>query len=450
LNPGQKVLWSEGLFLTPHHFQQADRYMEGLISRRIAAVQSMGFGLCDLKIGSEALSGGQLVLERCVGVLPDGLAVDSPELDPPPPARPVEAAFDPKKGTLGAYLAVPLARPGAPACSAEGTLDGRPTRYHRSASSVADENTGGGDRELALASKTLRILFEGEPQDDYVTLKIAEIGRSASGKFVQSETFVPPCLRLAASPYLVGLLRRILEMVSAKSSDLSAQRRQRSQGLVEFTMSEAANFWFLHTVNAYIPVLMHYHSHPEAHPESVFVELAKLAGELFTFAGEGHPKDLPLYSHESPGGSFAAIEKRISDLMGTVIPTRCIPIPLERMRESLFTGKLRDDRVVEAGQLYLAVAAEVPEDKVIREVPLKAKVSSTDRVDQLIAAALRGLTLRHLPTPPAEIPVQPGRQYFQVDKTGEHWEAVKKSRSISFYIPAEFKGLRLELMAVKE
>ena len=50
----------------------------------------------------------------------------------------------------------------------------------------------------------------------------------------------------------------------------------------------------------------------------------------------------------------------------------------------------------------------------------------------------------------AEIPVQPGRQYFQIDKAGEHWESVKKSRSISFYIPPEFKNLKLELMGVKE
>jgi type VI secretion system protein ImpJ len=238
-------------------------------------------------------------------------------------------------------------------------------------------------------------------------------------------------------------------MISAKSSDLSSQRRQRAAGLVEFTMSEAANFWFLHTVNATIPVLMHLHGHPDVHPEDVFLVLARLAGELFTFSGEGHPKDLPGYNHDAVGTSFGSIEKKISDLMGTVIPTRCAPIPLEKTRESLYTGRLRDDRLLE-GQFYLAVSAEVPEEKIIKEVPLKAKISASDRVDQLIAAAIRGLTLRHLPTPPAEIPVQPGRQYFQVDKVGEHWESVKKSRSISFYIPPEFKNLKLELMGVKE
>jgi type VI secretion system protein ImpJ len=445
----QKVLWSEGMFLTPHHFQQADRYTESLISRRLSAIRSLGWGVCRIQINTDALANGEFLLSKCGAILPDGMAVDTPDLDPLPPARPIEGAFDAKRNSLGVYLASPVAKAGGLAFSAEGSAEGRPTRYHRRSLVAADENSGGAERDIALAAKTLRILFENEPPDDFVTLKIAELARSASGKFTLNEAYVPPCLYLSSSPPLVAYLRRILEMISAKSSELASQRRQRAAGLVEFTMSEAANFWFLHTVNATIPVLMHLHNHPDVHPETVFLALARLAGELFTFSGEGHPKDLPQYNHDAVGASFSAVEKKISDLMGTVIPTRCTPIPLEKLRESLFKGQLRDDRLLE-GQFYLAVMAEVPEEKIIREVPLKAKVSSSDRVDQLIAAALKGLNLRHLPTPPAEIPVQPGRQYFQVDKAGEHWEAVKKSRSLSFYIPPEFKNLKLELMGVKE
>ena len=445
----QKVLWSEGMFLTPHHFQQADRYIENLITRRLAAVKPLGWGVCRLQINTDALANGEFVLSKCSAILTDGTALDTPDLDPLPPARPLETAFDSKRNSLGVYLATPLARAGGIAYNPEGSADGRPTRYHRRSLSAADENTGGSEREVVLAAKTLRILFEGEPLDDYVTLKVAELTRGASGKFQLSDSYVPPCLFLSSSPHLVAYLRRILEMISAKSSDLSGQRRQRAAGLVEFTMSEAANFWFLHTVNATIPVLMHLHSNSDTHPEDVFLVLARLAGELFTFSGEGHPKDLPQYSHDAVGASFASMEKKISDLMGTVIPTRCAPVPLEKTRESLYTGRLRDDRLLE-GQFYLAVSAEVPEEKIIKEIPLKAKVSASDRVDQLIAAALRGILLRHLPSPPAEIPVQPGRQYFQIDKAGEHWESVKKSRSISFYIPPEFKNLKLELMGVKE
>lgn len=446
----QKVLWSEGMFLTPHHFQQWDRHHEGLLHRRLQAIRPRGAGFLRLQVDPEALAGGELAVRQCTAVFPDGLYVDAPDLDPPPPARPVGDAFDPKKTSLGIYVGVPLVRPGGPACPPEGAAEEGTTRYRRRTVTVADEHSGSGERPVAVGVAALRILFEGESLQDHAVLKAAEIARGAGGKYVLREEFVPPCLWLSASERLAGTVRRILELFSSKSDELARARRQRAQGLVEFTLSEAAHFWFLHTVNAAVPVLMHYHAHPEVHPEEVFLALARAAGQLTTFAPEGHPKDLPLYVHEDPGSCFAAMEERIRGLLETVLPTRCTPIPLERPRESLFTGRLADDRLLEGAQFYLAVMAEAPEEKIAREVPLKAKVSSVDRVDGLIKAALRGIVLRHLAAPPAEIPVQPGRTYFQVERQGEHWEAVRQSRTIAFYLPPEFKQLRLEFMAVRE
>jgi type VI secretion system protein ImpJ len=446
----QKVLWTEGMFLGPQHLQQADRYHEEQLRRAVTGLRPLAWGLTAFQINADALANGELVLSRCAGTLPDGLAFDVPDFDAAPPSRPIEAVFDPKRTSLGVYLAAPRDRQGYPAASPEGTTDGRPTRFRPRTVSVTDDNAGGAERELSLAARNLRVLFEGEPLEDCATLKIAEIGRTATGKYQLVESYVPPSLHVSASPALAAILRRILEILSAKSDELAKQRRERSKGLVEFTMSEAANFWFLHTVNAFIPALAHFHNSPGTHPETVYLELAKLGGELTTFASDGHPKDLPRYDHEDLRATFAGLEARVRGLMETIIPSKCSPIPLDRVRETLFSGRLTDDRVLDGGQLYLAVMSGVPEEKVAREVPLKAKVSASDRVDQLIAAALRGLTLRHLPAPPAEIPVQPGRVYFQIDKSGDHWEAVKRSRGISFYVPPEFTQLRLELMAVKE
>jgi type VI secretion system protein ImpJ len=444
----QKVLWTEGMLLSPQHLQQADRYHEALLQRRLTALRPRGWGALRLQVNAEALSGGEFLLTRIAAVLPDGLSVDAPDVDLLPPGRPVEASFDPKKGVMGVHLAVARVKPGQPGIEAEGEA-AAPGRWRRRTATLADESTGANEREIQTAAKSLRILFDGEPLEDYATLPVGRVTRSASGKFVLDEAFVPPCLSTAASPVLSGILRRVVEILSAKSAELAGQRRQRSQGLVEFTMSEAANFWFLHTVNATLPGLIHLHHAGDVHPEDVFLALGRLAGELTTFAGEGHPKDLPLYAHDAPGECFTAMEAKIRGLMETVIPSRCTAIPLTKARESLFTARLPDERLLDGAQFYLAVMAEVPEDKVAREVPLKAKISATDKVDQLIAAALRGIALRHLPTPPTEIPVQPGRTYFQVERAGDHWESVRASRTIAFYVPPEFKQLRLELMAVK-
>jgi len=86
----------------------------------------------------------------------------------------------------------------------------------------------------------------------------------------------------------------------------------------------------------------------------------------------------------------------------------------------------------------------------LREIPMKAKIGSGGRIPQLIAQALPGIRPVYLGVPPAEIPVQPGGTYFQLELTGTEWDHVRKTRSLAIYLPPEFADVRAEFLAVKE
>jgi type VI secretion system protein ImpJ len=451
VNNQPKVLWSEGMFLTPQHLQQWDRYWQGVLDARLGALHGHPWGVRELVVDTDALAGGQFRLTRCDTVLPDGTVAAFPGACEPPPARDIAPHFPPERESLDVFLALPEAPEGGTAAAPGGQHDGRLTRYAPRQLELRDLNAGGGKRPVTVAVPNLRVLFGGESLDGHAWLRVAQLGRTATGGFAVSDSFVAPCLHVGASPRLMGHLRKVLEILGTKSAEFSRQRRDRGAGLASFSTSEAASFWLLHTVNGALPPLQHMYANGRAHPEQVYLELGRLAGYLFTFASEGHPKDLPPYQHEDLGPTFARMEEKLRALLDTIIPTKCSNIPLTQTRDTMFTAKIADDRVLQPeGALYLAVMANVPAEKVVREAPLKFKISSTDRVDQLITAALRGISVRHTPAPPPEIPVQPGRNYFQIDKAGEHWEAVRGSRTMAFYLPPEFAGLKLELMAVKD
>lgn len=447
----QKVLWTEGMLLSPQHFQQWDRYVENLLNQRVGSLAPLAWGVRELSVNEEGLANGEFSISRCQAVLPDGLVVDVPGTDDAPAARTVAEHFEAGSERLGVYLAAPLVPDQGVAQAAGGYHDGRPTRYVGRNAELRDDNAQAASRDVHLAALNLRVLFDGEALDGHSFIKIGELGRTSTGGFTLAENYVPPMLVIGGSPRLMATLRRILEILSAKSSEFAQQRRNRGAGLASFSTSESASFWLLHTVNGAIPPLQHAFNSGGWHPERVYIELSRLCGYMYTFAGEGHPKDVPAYAHDALSATFSRIESRLRELLDTIIPTKCTTIPLNKVRENMFSAKIQDDRVLEAeGGLYVAVAAEVPAEKVAREAPLKFKIASQDRVDQLITAALRGITVKHTPAPPPEIPVQPGRTYFQVDKTGDHWEAVRESRSMAFYLPPEFAGLKLELLAVKE
>jgi type VI secretion system protein ImpJ len=446
----QKVLWHEGMLLTPQHFQQWDRHQDQRLGQLAETAQAYSYGLTALQIDARALASREFALLSASGAFPDGLVFDLSDANELPAARPVGAnAFDTSRDRCGVYLAAPISRPGAIACSDTGQVDGHHTRFKRRLRQAPDENPGGNPREIAIATKNLRVLFEGEALDGHSTIKIAELARSPAGGLELSETYVPPCLHLSASPTLVSCLRRIAEILVARSTEMAQMRRSRTQGLVEFSVSEVANFVMLHTVNGHLPVLLHQLAKGRVHPEAVFLQLAALAGQLCAFADEGHPKDLPAYHHDEPAGSFMRLEERLRGLLGTVIPTRYVPITLKQVRDLVQSGAIPEG-IGDSARIYLSVLSSLPSERVMREVPLKAKIASSGRIDALIANAMSGLKLTYLSVPPSEIPAQPGGTYFELTRGGDEWTAVAKTRSLSIYLPREYSDARIEFLAVKE
>jgi type VI secretion system protein ImpJ len=446
----QKVLWSEGLFLTPHHFQQWDRYHEDLLNFRIRALTIFMWGVDEVKFNEEALENGGFEIVRCRAVMPDGLPVEVPDIDIPPPARTFTELFPPAGDRLDVFLAIPVTRPGAANVAGNGEATDFMARYTPVRVTLPDENTGENPQPVALAAKRLRLLFGEESLDNHAALKIAELRRTPEGKVVFEENYIPPAISLSASRPLVDIVRRLVEILSAKSSTLAEQRRQKGSGVADFTTSDVANFWLLHTVNAYIPIMMHFHHVQRIHPEQLYLAMARLAGELMTFVTEGHPAELPKYIHTDLTRTFTELDRKLRILLETVIPTRCVPIPLERTKESIYVGRILDERLPSSAEFFLAVYAKLPEAQIIERVPRKSKIASIDTINYLLGQALPGVLLRPVPIPPGPIPARMGFKYFRLEKMGDYWNTIATSRTICIHFPAEFPDLRLELYAVKD
>ena len=69
-----RVVWSEGLFIKPQHFQQQQRSLEGLIDTRLKGVSHYLYGFLTLELNNEFLSFGRIAISRASGVMPDGVA----------------------------------------------------------------------------------------------------------------------------------------------------------------------------------------------------------------------------------------------------------------------------------------------------------------------------------------------------------------------------------------
>src|SRR4051794_41627350 len=82
-----KPIWSEGMYLGPHHFQAQNRYFEDALNFVTASLWRDACGFAGLQFDADALRNGTLVLTHARGLFADGLALDLPGSDPAPPPR---------------------------------------------------------------------------------------------------------------------------------------------------------------------------------------------------------------------------------------------------------------------------------------------------------------------------------------------------------------------------
>ncbi len=439
----QPVLWTKGVLLTPQHLQVQDQFLEDLLEFQRSALAFAPWGFARLELDRGALASGTVSLLDAAGILPDGLPFDAPGADALPPPRSLEGHMNPDREHVTVWLGLPERRTGGWNVAPMG--GGREVRYSAEVVLRRDENTGLQEKPVQVARKNFRILFEGESLEGQSALPLARLRRLPSGGVELDPGHVPPLLDFSASEALKTISRRLVELLTARSSSLSGARRQRNKGLAEFGVSDVASFWLLYTVNTHLPVIRHLHETRKGHPAELFEAMLALAGALTTFSATLHPRDLPVYEHGDPGRSFQELDARIRELLETVVPSSYVSLPLKAVETTVHATALDDDAHLAAPRWYLAVAADLPARELLARVPQLLKVASGDQVERLIRQALPGLTLIHDPDPPSQVPVRLDYHYFRVEKAGPVWEGIRRARNVAVHVPGDFPGARLEL-----
>ena len=440
----EPVIWAKGTVLNPQHLQIQDRFLTDSLQFHMQALNFRPWGFQRLRIDQQALATGTLALTEAAGIFADGLLFDIPESDAAPPPRGFADRFGPEQESLGVFLAVPSYR--EQGLNVSNGLRDVEARYRAEVEMLRDENTGQSERPVVVARKNFRLLFEGESQEGNSLLQVARISKTAAGLYQLDPHFVAPLIDLRASDYLLSIARRLLEILSAKSSVLAGSRRQKNQSLADFTASDIASFWLLYTINTSFPGISHIFETGGGHPENLYAAMLSLAGSLTTFSQKIHPRDLPAYNHEDLGACFTELDEKLIMLLETVVPTNFVALPLKLVQPNIYACSIDKDEYLKNTRMYLAVSAGTGEADLIGRVPHLVKICSGDYIDRLVQNALPGVALTHSVSPPSAIPLKLNYQYFSLSQSGGPWETILRARNLAAYVPGDFPSPQLELI----
>ncbi len=435
MNRFDRIVWNEGMFLTPHHFQQWDRSLQSELGFRRTAMSPFGWGVRRLEIDRDGLANGRFSLLELEAILPDGCVVRAPAATPLPAGRRLDEHFGADQQQLEVFLALPEVRAGVPVCRLPDRQAAVDSRHVGEMVRIQDENDPGKEVEVLVARQNLRLLLGHESQSGYTLLKLAEVLRSAEGKLELNRDYAPASLTLTAAGPALGLARVTLERLAAQASALANESRQLAGGVFEWASADTARFWLMHTANTYLPVLAHYQRHPQTHPLALYLTLSQLVGALCTFSTGLHPRDIPPYDHEGLGTVFVGLERMLRELLDTIIPKRYQMVPLTRREDSLLLGSLADERLLEPNRhFYLGVHGDLPEHRVRDEVPAQLIIGAPHNIDHLVRTAHPGVERTHVAVPPRDFPLKAGHSYFKLETRGEIWETIGEARAIAIYL----------------
>ena len=443
-----KVMWLEGMVLSPHHLQQSDAIADAGLNARLQLLSPFSYGLSSLEIDRDALDSGFFSLRECSGLFPDGTHFSFPRQDPQLEQRPFESLFPAAKEALGVFVALPAVVAGNPNFAMAGG-ESKPARYLGQAREVADGNSGTNPKDVVFGRLNLRILFEGESTTGFQTLKIAELTRDPQGRIVPSDQFIPTCVRVAASHVLMGQLKRLMDTSLQKSNYLMGQRAQKTSGVAQFNAEAFTNYLLLSAINGSLPEIVHFNHHPFLHPETLFRRLLSFAGTLISF-GDAKAADMPKYAHGDLQGCFRPLFQLIDTLLGVTVPTGYRVFALTKTSPIQYSANLREADFAVLGQFYLGVSAQAPEVDIITTVQRKAKLAPVGKLEVTVNSALPGISLVPESQAPRSIPAKAGYKYFRLQQAGDLWDQVVQSKALAIHMPSDLPSTKLELVATSE
>jgi type VI secretion system protein ImpJ len=302
------LLWSEGMLLTPQHFQQSDLYQEKQRLFMLQQVQPYYWGLSDLSLKKTELEAGLIQVEKLVAIMKDGLCVQFGK----PWFRPYDLQLDisqhadiKRRQWVMIHLLVPLRVDGAAAENA----NIRRFKTVQGDMAIDDTNTDG---RVALDRLQIRAqLWAGDnPPAQYESLPLCKVALTPNGNFEIVNGYLPPLLRASAADFIGDKkslnyrLKKLIEKLRHNANYLATTQQLHAQNLLAFTTA--------------LPPLETLVNSRMAHPFTLLGALAGVYGCMCALRANPLPAEIPAYDHHQAAKSIYKVVQQIHELIDSI------------------------------------------------------------------------------------------------------------------------------------
>ena len=306
------VHWFEGMFLSPHHLQAADRHNSRRLQETEEWYNPFAWGLRSVELDKSALANFMVDLQSCEARFPDGTHLSIPKDATVAPVLLREALSTAASTTV--YLAVPPLRLGQANADKDSSVHG--PRFWTQEEDCPDEN-GSDAVSIEFRRPRARLLLEKDDRSDFVTIPLARIVSStqAAAPPQIAPAFVPPLLVVEAWPWRRRQINELARRMRGKIDTLADQMVARKINFDSQVPGDSERILKLTVLNGIQTRLAALASTAGLTPLLVYLELCGFAGQVAIFRKDRRPPEVPPYNHQDLGPCFLKTIQHIQTVL---------------------------------------------------------------------------------------------------------------------------------------
>ena len=383
----KRVIWSEGMMLQPHHFQQQSRYHESQLRYSSSLCRPHFWGISSIEIDKSHLKNGKFCINAAEGILPDGSYFNFPIIDTLPMA--IDINEDLLSTTI--YLAVPIRRNGNTETSRDSAIHSRYSIAEHEARDVS--GTSSTQQIVEVSGLNFCLRTDKDDNNEFSCIPIAFVDDvSASNNVSLKQTYIAPSLNIKSNAFVSGFLSELVKLVKHRTSALASRVSVAGKA----TTTEVTDFLMLQTLNRHAPILNNLDQAEILAPFELYERFIGLIGDMSTFIkADKLVPELPIYQHNKLTEMFSSLIEELRQIFSVVLEQNSLNIPLQEKQYGISIGVIADTTLFSSASFLLAVTADISTEVLLQFFQAQVNIVAIEHIKVPTNVQLTGSQLNN-------------------------------------------------------
>ncbi len=431
------VIWQEGMFLNPQHFQQNTRYLESYCREVIKQSFPEYYGISELIIDDSLYHIGKVKVIAAKGIFPDRIPFILNHA--------ITLDLMPEDSGKVIYLAIHLED-----IKKQQISTTQEFRYLKVEENIIDNNRV--EREycnIELAKLNIFLIKQNDELDNYALLPIVKIDNvNSDNSIVLDRNYIPLCLNTKVSGYLIRSIENIYFLASAKLIKLANRLNNNDHSHTIIRTKDT--LWF-NGLNSGLTILEQYKGVNNITLKELYFTFISIANSLLSCEfkiAKKYPAWNIINRNTLLNNVIDDLNYYLKDRQNISLAEIILDYHLYTSRRLIRANILNKSEISHC-KFILEIECKRSKLELRDKLPAMLKIAGNSDIAACVNNGLSGIDIILIDHFPEELTPKNNCCYFELNKNSELWKVWKeKNELLAIHIDSQVEDILIKLFII--